>query len=92
MSTLHLPAETKRSTSLTYFWPRIQNGESLNILLLWLISLFLQAGKVLDSFKSAFVHALSLSMPPALCEYCPYKQMQQLCKSLEGTYTYLEGS
>lgn len=51
------------------------------------ISLFLQAGKVLESFKSAFVHALSLSMPPALCEYCPYKQMQQLCKSLEGTYT-----
>ena len=39
---------------------------------------------MLESFKSGFVHALSLTMPPAVCEYCPYKQIQQLCKSLEG--------
>ena len=43
-----------------------------------------QAIKVLESFKSAVVHALSLTMPPAVCEGCPYNKIQQLCKSLEG--------
>ncbi len=46
-----------------------------------------QAIKVLESFKSAFVHALAVTMPPALCDTCPLKQMQDLCKKLEGMLT-----
>ena len=44
---------------------------------------------MLESFKSAFVHALSLTLPPAVCEYCPYNHIQKLCKSLEGRLVYM---
>ncbi len=48
------------------------------------LTLLLQAVEVLDSFKAAFVHALSLRMPPATCEYCPMHKIEILCKGLEG--------
>ncbi len=42
------------------------------------------ASAVLESFKSSFVHALSVSQPAALCDTCPLQQLHDLCLSMEG--------
>ena len=46
--------------------------------------MFVQAANVLETFKSAFVHALSITMPAALCDSCPLQELHNLCKRLEG--------
>lgn len=74
-----------RNISATCSWPRMQKWYG-KVLLEQLSPLHIvQAIKVLESFKSAFVHTLSMTLPPAVCEYCPYNQIQQLCKNLEGS-------
>ncbi len=42
------------------------------------------ASAVLESFKSSFVHALSVTQPAALCDTCPLQQLHDLCQTIEG--------
>ena len=54
------------------------------------LSSYLQATAVVDTFKSTFVHALSVALPAALCDSCPLKQLHDLYQGINGEYSSLD--